>query len=154
MGCDLLLARLYKNHPDHAIAALRGIEPNVVDLEPPEPVQFVPSDEIKRERATAPLMPTATRIRSKVAAFYNLSVIEIFSNRRELHIVLPRQIAMYLTRKLALLSMPQIGRAFGDRDHTTVLHAERKIARKIEEDSGAKEVIEFLESELRKTVGA
>jgi chromosomal replication initiator protein len=62
-----------------------------------------------------------------VARHYNVSKTELLSNRRTRTIVKPRQVAMYLSKVLTPRSLPEIGRRFGGRDHTTVLHAVRKI---------------------------
>ncbi|KAF0124227.1 MAG: dnaA, partial [Methylocystaceae bacterium] len=59
-------------------------------------------------------------------------------------VVRPRQIAMYLSKVLTLRSLPEIGRRFGGRDHTTVLHAVRKIEELAAKDKGLAEVIELL----------
>lgn len=66
-------------------------------------------------------------IQKTVCEFYNLPNHELISNRRARFIVRPRQIAMLLAKELTSQSMPEIGRVFGGRDHTTVLHACRKI---------------------------
>ncbi len=66
-------------------------------------------------------------IQKLVATHYNVSRADILSSRRTATVVLPRQIAMYLSKSLTLRSLPEIGRRFGGRDHTTVLHAVRKI---------------------------
>ena len=68
-----------------------------------------------------------------VARHYNVSKTELLSNRRTRTIVKPRQVAMYLSKVMTPRSLPEIGRRFGGRDHTTVLHA----VRKIEDLSGA-----------------
>lgn len=62
-----------------------------------------------------------------VARHYNVSKTELLSNRRTRTIVKPRQVAMYLSKVMTPRSLPEIGRRFGGRDHTTVLHAVRKI---------------------------
>ena len=62
-----------------------------------------------------------------VARHYNVSRSDLLSSRRTANVVRPRQIAMYLAKTLTLRSLPEIGRRFGGRDHTTVLHAVRKI---------------------------
>jgi chromosomal replication initiator protein len=62
-----------------------------------------------------------------VARHYNVSKTELLSNRRTRTIVKPRQVAMYLSKVMKPRSLPEIGRRFGGRDHTTVLHAVRKI---------------------------
>ena len=66
-------------------------------------------------------------IQKLVANHYNISRADILSSRRTATVVRPRQIAMYLAKALTLRSLPEIGRRFGGRDHTTVLHAVRKI---------------------------
>lgn len=70
---------------------------------------------------------TIQEIQRAVSSHYNVSRVDILSARRTWNIVRPRQIAMYLARRLTLRSFPEIGRRFGGRDHTTVLHAVRKI---------------------------
>lgn len=67
------------------------------------------------------------RITQVVADHYGVTRIDMYSQRRTAKIVLPRQIAMYLAKTVTLRSLPDIGRRFGGRDHTTVLHAVRKI---------------------------
>ena len=66
-------------------------------------------------------------IQKTVADFYRVKVTELFSKKRTADLVKPRQIAMYFAKDLTSLSLPEIGDAFGGRDHTTVLHAVRKI---------------------------
>nr|WP_316651863.1 chromosomal replication initiator protein DnaA [uncultured Gellertiella sp.] len=79
-----------------------------------------------------------------VARHYNVSRQELVSNRRTRVIVKPRQIAMYLSKTLTPRSFPEIGRRFGGRDHTTVLHAVRKIEELIGEDNKLSHEIELL----------
>ncbi|MBB3455453.1 chromosomal replication initiator protein [Rhizobium sp. BK313] len=79
-----------------------------------------------------------------VARHYNVSRQELVSNRRTRVIVKPRQIAMYLSKTLTPRSFPEIGRRFGGRDHTTVLHAVRKIEELISGDSKLSHEIELL----------
>src|SRR5205814_1301683 len=66
-------------------------------------------------------------IQRVVARQYNVSRSDLLSSRRTANVVRPRQVAMYLAKTLTLRSLPEIGRRFGGRDHTTVLHAVRKI---------------------------
>jgi hypothetical protein len=68
------------------------------------------------------------RIQKTVAAFYNVGLLDLRSHRRTQPVTFYRQIAMYLCKELTTNSLPAIGRQFGGRDHTTVLHAWRKIA--------------------------
>jgi chromosomal replication initiator protein len=67
-------------------------------------------------------------IMDEVAAYFSLTVEDLCSPSRSRQLVTARQIAMYLTRELTDLSLPRIGKAFGNRDHTTVMHATKKIA--------------------------
>jgi chromosomal replication initiator protein len=67
-------------------------------------------------------------IQKTVADFFNIKVADMYSKKRPANIARPRQIAMYLAKELTQKSLPEIGDLFGGRDHTTVLHAVRKIA--------------------------
>ena len=83
-------------------------------------------------------------IQRVVSRHYNVSKADLLSARRTRTIVRPRQIAMYLAKVLTPRSLPEIGRRFGGRDHTTVLHAVRKIEGMIEADATLKDEIELL----------
>jgi chromosomal replication initiator protein len=78
-------------------------------------------------RAGEPKRVRIEDIQRIVARHYNVSKTELLSNRRTRTIVKPRQVAMYLAKVMTPRSLPEIGRRFGGRDHTTVLHAVRKI---------------------------
>ena len=71
---------------------------------------------------------TVENIQKTVADFYKIKVADMFSKRRPANIAMPRQVAMYLAKELTQKSLPEIGDLFGGRDHTTVLHAVRKIS--------------------------
>ncbi len=83
-------------------------------------------------------------IQRVVARHYNVSKSELLSNRRTRTIVRPRQIAMYLAKMLTPRSLPEIGRRFGGRDHTTVLHAVRKIEGNAAGDTKLSQELELL----------
>ena len=87
-------------------------------------------------------------IQKLVATHYNVSRADILSSRRTATVVRPRQIAMYLAKVLTLRSLPEIGRRFGGRDHTTVLHAVRKIEGLAVKDGTLSEEIELLKRML------
>jgi len=87
-------------------------------------------------------------IQKLVAARYNVSRADILSERRTAAVVKPRQIAMYLSKSLTLRSLPEIGRRFGGRDHTTVLHAVRKIEKALGDDRTLAEEVELLKRML------
>lgn len=72
--------------------------------------------------------PEIKTIIRTVARHYRVSIFDLLSHRRTANIVRPRQIAMYLCKEMTLRSLPEIGRRFSGRDHTTVLHAVRKVA--------------------------
>jgi len=88
-------------------------------------------------------------IQKTVADFFKIKTADMYSKRRHAHIVLPRQIAMYLAKELTQKSLPEIGEAFGGRDHTTVLHAMRKIAEHRRHDADLNHQIHVLEQTLR-----
>ena len=71
---------------------------------------------------------TPQSIMQTVAEYYAISVNDLICHSRRREITVPRQIAMYLTREMTNLSLPQIGQVFGNRDHTTVLHGCEKVA--------------------------
>jgi chromosomal replication initiator protein len=84
-----------------------------------------------------------------VARHYNVSRGDLLSSRRTANVVRPRQVAMYLAKTLTLRSLPEIGRRFGGRDHTTVLHAVRKIEHLVGNDTTLAEEIESLKRQLQ-----
>ncbi|MEJ5361469.1 MAG: chromosomal replication initiator protein DnaA [Spirochaetota bacterium] len=92
---------------------------------------------------------TVQDIMVKVASKFGVSVEDIISKNRQSKVVQPRFIAMYLARRLTELTTIEIGKEFGDRDHSTVLNAINNIEKSIEEDIDFKEVIDELISELR-----
>jgi len=91
------------------------------------------------------------KVQKSVASFYKISLSELRAKKRTKNIVLPRQVAMYLSRQLTNMSLPEIGNAFGGKDHTTVLHSCKKIERGIAEDNGdgLKEAVEELTSIIK-----
>jgi chromosomal replication initiator protein len=88
-------------------------------------------------------------IQRVVARQYNVSRSDLLSSRRTANVVRPRQVAMYLAKTLTLRSLPEIGRRFGGRDHTTVLHAVRKIEGLVGNDMALAEEIEILKRQLQ-----
>jgi chromosomal replication initiation ATPase DnaA len=76
--------------------------------------------------------PSLEEILTEVCRRYHVTKIDLRSHRRTANVVLPRQITMYLARHLTLLSLPQIGKRMGGRDHTTAIHAIRKIENLVE----------------------
>jgi len=88
-------------------------------------------------------------IQRVVARQYNVSRSDLLSSRRTANVVRPRQVAMYLAKTLTLRSLPEIGRRFGGRDHTTVLHAVRKIEHLVGSDSALSEEVDALKRQLQ-----
>lgn len=88
-------------------------------------------------------------IQKLVATHFNVSRADILSSRRSASVVKPRQIAMYLSKVLTLRSLPEIGRRFGGRDHTTVLHAVRKIETAVQADTTLRDDVELLKRMLQ-----
>jgi chromosomal replication initiator protein len=88
-------------------------------------------------------------IQRVVARQYNVSRADLLSSRRTANVVRPRQVAMYLAKTLTLRSLPEIGRRFGGRDHTTVLHAVRKIENLVGNDTSLAEEIDVLKRQLQ-----
>ena len=84
-----------------------------------------------------------------VARQYNVSRSDLLSSRRTANVVRPRQVAMYLAKTLTLRSLPEIGRRFGGRDHTTVLHAVRRIEALKVDDAQLARDLETLTRKLR-----
>ena len=83
-------------------------------------------------------------IQRVVAEYYKIKVSDLHSKRRSRSVARPRQVAMYLAKDLTHHSLPEIGEAFGGRDHTTVLHACRKIKEMIESDADIREDVKNL----------
>jgi chromosomal replication initiator protein len=88
-------------------------------------------------------------IQKVVSDYYNLTVAELNGRKRTANIVFPRQIAMYLSRKILDASLPHIGSVFGGRDHTTVMHSCEKIANEMETDPRLRGIIIELEHNIR-----
>jgi chromosomal replication initiator protein len=88
-------------------------------------------------------------IQRVVARQYNVSRADLLSSRRTANVVRPRQVAMYLAKTLTLRSLPEIGRRFGGRDHTTVLHAVRKIEALVSKDTALSDEVELLKRQLQ-----
>jgi chromosomal replication initiator protein len=89
------------------------------------------------------------RIQDLVAERFQLSLEELCGDKRSQNIVYPRQVAMYLSRELTDSSLPKIGKEFGGRDHTTVIHATSKIARLIREDRSVYNLVQELTARVK-----
>lgn len=78
---------------------------------------------------------TVEEIQKKVADYFNIKVTDMHSARRSVAVARPRQVAMYLSKQLTTKSLPEIGRKFGGKDHTTVMHAVKRITELSQQDS-------------------
>jgi chromosomal replication initiator protein len=94
---------------------------------------------------------TIGRIQEAVSERFGLSVPELCSPRRSQAVAYPRQVAMYLSRELTDASLPKIGKEFGGRDHTTVMHANAKITRLISEDRSVYNLVQDLTARIKHT---
>jgi len=92
---------------------------------------------------------TIERIQELVSERFSLSLEELCGDKRSQNIVYPRQVAMYLSRELTDSSLPKIGKQFGGRDHTTVIHATSKIARMIREDRSVYNLVQELTARIK-----
>jgi len=92
---------------------------------------------------------TVENIQKTVADFYKIKVADMYSKRRPANIALPRQVAMYLAKELTQKSLPEIGDLFGGRDHTTVLHAVRKISGARSKQTELNHALHVLEQTLK-----
>jgi chromosomal replication initiator protein len=89
------------------------------------------------------------RIQETVIERFGISMQELVGDRRSQSIVYPRQVAMYLCRELTDSSLPKIGKKFGGRDHTTVIHATSKIAKLIQEDRSVYNLVQELTARIK-----
>ncbi len=92
---------------------------------------------------------TPALIQEIVATHYDILVEDMVGSKKPKNIAFPRQIAMYLCRKLLDISLPKIGENFGGRDHTTVIHAVSKIEKQIEKDPSLQTVIQQIEKKIK-----
>ena len=91
---------------------------------------------------------TVDKIQNIVSNYFNIALSEMLSQRRSRPLARPRQIAMYLAKKMTTRSLPEIGRRFANRDHTTVIHAVKTISRLSEQDDEMKKNINQIKSLL------
>jgi chromosomal replication initiator protein len=113
-----------------------------------KPVTLETIEEVVGLRSAPGTKTSIEDIPRKTAELYKLDVRDFHSPQRARRVARPRQVAMYLSRKLTTRSLPEIGRRFGGRDHTTVLHACRRIEALCEEDPLFKQEVDFLSQML------
>ncbi|MBR6543180.1 MAG: chromosomal replication initiator protein DnaA [Anaerotignum sp.] len=105
--------------------------------------------DILSENVSTPLTPDL--IQQVVAEHYNIRVEDIQGSKKPKNIAVPRQVSMYLCRKLLDISLPKIGESFGGRDHTTVIHGITKIEKQLETDTALQKTILQLEKEIKES---
>ncbi|MGL4551397.1 MAG: helix-turn-helix domain-containing protein [Gemmataceae bacterium] len=105
-------------------------------------------DEVKAAFADDGAAPTVDRIVTQVGRYFEVDPGELCSARRSREVLVPRQVSMYLARRLTSLSLVAIGERFGGRDHSTVLHACRKIEEDIETDANLSRAVRELAAGL------
>ena len=91
---------------------------------------------------------TIEEIQKRVAEHFSIRITDMSSARRARNVARPRQVAMYLAKQLTQRSLPDIGRRFGGRDHTTVMHAVSRVGELMSRDAGFAEDVELLRKML------
>lgn len=104
---------------------------------------------VRPKRPPGPGFCPAKFVQQRVADKFHIPFNDILSRRHDRAAVLPRHVAIYVLKSISLMSLPEIGRRFGDRDHTTILHALRKIEKMIEADFDLKQTVESLIKECK-----
>lgn len=112
-----------------------------------ESVEHVLRDILQEEARRA---VSIDQVQRKVAEHYDVRLADMTSKRRPANIAFPRQIAMFISRRLTKNSLQDIGEAFGGRDHGTVIHACRTVEERMEREESLRQVIRFLETSLQR----
>ena len=92
---------------------------------------------------------TAELVMQTVSDYYSVSMDEMIGATRKREITVPRQIAIYLTRELTGMSLPQIGNVFGGRDHTTVMHSCKTVEAAVKNNTGTKDIVDQIKRQIR-----
>lgn len=100
------------------------------------------------EKKYAELTPSI--IMRVVAEEFNVKEADLVGSKRQKEVVIPRHVAIYLSRELTQYSLPMIGKAFGGRDHSSIIHAHKRIKKMLEEDQSIKEKIDAIIDDLKK----
>jgi chromosomal replication initiator protein len=155
LSTDVL--KLIAQHVSSNIRELEGVLTRTVATasvrgEPPSPklVREVLEDIIKRGQSCE---VTVERIKQIAAKFFGIRESDFTSSRRSRSVAFPRQVAMYMSRQLTSASLSEIGEVFGRKDHTTVLHACRKIKTLQKTDPECRSLVESLRKEIQSAAG-
>lgn len=95
---------------------------------------------------------TVEAIQEEVCRHYGLSIAELVGDKRDKRVVVPRQVAMYLSRELTQSSLPALGRAFGGRDHTTVMYAVNKVGKQMSDEGEIFAAVQALTQKLKNSI--
>ncbi|MBW2623454.1 MAG: hypothetical protein JRD68_11165 [Deltaproteobacteria bacterium] len=96
---------------------------------------------------------TLDQILRLTAGFFNIKISDLKSSKKHQAVVIPRQAAMYLARKLTSLSTIELGKRMGGRDHSTVIHAEKRVRGRMEKDKEFAKLLKELEQTIINSVG-
>lgn len=110
----------------------------------PEIVETILKNTVSKDNLNIPI----STIQKKIAKYFNIKIEDIKAKNRSSSNVLPRHIAMYLCKKFTKSSLPEIGREFGGKDHTTILYAYNKIEKRLQYDKDLKRIINTLSTGL------
>lgn len=161
-ACYRHLGDLRRVHPDREPPPAPLALPAPIPIAPvgPTPQQRREAQAAKRKAEVdairalypAPIAPRPVSVRDiqdVVASYFFTTAFELCSSRRTADIVAPRQLAMLLCKRLTPRSLPDIGRRFGDRDHTTVLYAVRKFEARTRDDPQWAELVEVITETIK-----
>lgn len=138
----------------HIKSNVRELEGSLIRLHAFSSLNHVPlsiglaKDVLKNVLSGVDNVLTVEQVQKIVADFYKIKLMDLTGKRRIRSLALPRQIAMYLCRKLVKSSYPEIGLKFGGKDHSTVVHAFSKIQKNLETDSNLRNHVEILEQNI------
>ncbi len=129
----------------HRLAAFTALHGRRIDLKSAGEIfqSIIPDNSKKLDIDT---------IQKVVSDYYNIKLVDLKGKKRQKTLTIPRQVAMYLSRTLTSSSFPEIGDRFGGKDHTTVMHAFRKVQKEIGENFELKSNIEYLERQIEQLV--
>lgn len=132
-----------------SLIAHHGDEPeNIPESSPPAVLPPIPDSAIAAAHDDPRILGGVRCIQEVVCREFGISRAEMLSQRRTKNLIVPRHIALYLSKKLTPLSLPSIGKRFGGRDHTTALSAIRRIEHLMAKDSDLASRINMLEERL------
>ncbi len=136
--CAIYIAQRIRSNIRELEGALKRVSANAKFTDKPIDLALV-KDALKDLFVISAKMVSIENIQKTVSEYYNIKLSDLLSKRRSRSITRPRQLAMALTKKLTNHSLPEIGEAFNGRDHTTVLHACKKIKELRQEDPSLEE---------------